>query len=384
MQSNNTLQIQKDDVLLCNAGSSSLKLLARQVGPAQDSYANIVHFDGDALGLATALEKALENQIPPRAVMHRIVHAGAVTEHAQLMDCATVQRIRHWSVLAPLHNPLALNLFEITRSAWPQVPQYAVYDSGLYGELPQEAARYPLPASLSSQWPLRRFGFHGLAHRSQWRTVHSAVRKAGLRTPERLISIHLGGGCSMSAWRDNRVIDTSMGFTPLEGMMMSTRSGSIDPGILLHLLQQEQLSPAQLNEILTKNSGLAALAPGNGDMRALIANDSVQAQQAIEQYCYQVRKQIGAFIAALGGVDAISIGGGVGENQASIRERIFAPLHDLGLIFDQQRNQSAKGVCALQQANSKSTLWLTPVNEMEEMLRHYRALESQSPRGSNE
>lgn len=376
MKKNGTLQIQKSDVLLCNAGSSTLKLLPRQVGPAEDSYADIVQLSGTEKNLPHLLEQALENQLEPRAIMHRIVHAGAVSEHAQLMDDTVLERIVHWSVLAPLHNPLALKLHEIMRTRWPHVPQYAVFDSGLYAQLPPEAARYALPDSLSSHWPLRRYGFHGLAHRNQWRNTHAASLRAGTVAPERFISIHLGGGCSMSAWLDDRVIDTSMGFTPLEGMMMSTRSGSVDPGILLHLLQQEAMSGEDLNELLTKHSGLAALAPGKGDMREVMTNTSVEAQKAITQYCYQVRKQIGAFTAALGGVDAISIGGGVGENQTQIREHIFTPLQALGISLDAQRNLNAQGVCSLHKNDSKTAIWLTPVNEMEEMLRQYKALES--------
>lgn len=247
MKKNGTLQIKTSDVLLCNAGSSTLKLLPRQVGPAKDSYADIVQFSGTEETLPHVLAQALANQLEPRAVVHRIVHAGAVSEQAQLMDDATLERIAHWSVLAPLHNPLALKLHEVMRQSWPHVPQYAVFDSGLYAQLPPEAARYALPDSLSPHWPLRRYGFHGLAHRNQWRNTHAASQKAGIATPKRFISIHLGGGCSMSAWLDDRVIDTSMGFTPLEGMMMSTRSGSVDPGILLHLLQQEAMSAEDLN-----------------------------------------------------------------------------------------------------------------------------------------
>jgi len=376
VKKNGTLQIKTSDVLLCNAGSSTLKLLPRQVGPAKDSYADIVQFSGTEETLPDVLAQALANQLEPRAVVHRIVHAGAVSEQAQLMDDATLERIAHWSVLAPLHNPLALKLHEVMRQCWPHVPQYAVFDSGLYAQLPPEAARYALPDSLSPHWPLRRYGFHGLAHRNQWRNTHAASQKAGIAAPKRFISIHLGGGCSMSAWRDDRVIDTSMGFTPLEGMMMSTRSGSVDPGILLHLMQQEAMSGEDLNELLTKHSGLAALAPGKGDMREVMTNTSVEAQQAITQYCYQVRKQIGAFIAALGGVDAISIGGGVGENQTQIRAHIFTPLQGLGICLDPERNLDAQGVCPLHHNDSKTAIWLTPVNEMEEMLRQYRALES--------
>lgn len=374
MKTHDTLRIQANDILLCNAGSSTLKLLSRPVHLEKDAYNGIVQFAGSAENLSQTLANALQNQIAPRAVMHRIVHAGAVTENAQLMDETTLQRIAHWSVLAPLHNPLALKIYESINTQWPDVPHYAVYDSGLYAQLPMEAARYPLPRSLSPRWPLRRYGFHGLAHRNQWRHVHAASRAHGERAPERLISIHLGGGCSMTAWRGDRVIDTSMGFTPLEGMMMTTRSGSVDPGILLHLLQQETMSTQALHELLTKHAGLAALAPGQGDMRIIIADKSPEAEQAVTQYCYQVRKQIGAFMAALGGVDAISIGGGVGENQALVRERIFTPLHGLGIEFDQQRNVQASGVCALHQTRSKTAIWLTPVNEMEEMLRQYEDL----------
>ena len=379
-----TLNIQANDVLLCNAGSSTLKLLPRPLGPAKDSYAEIVQFTGDARALCDALAEALHNQTAPKAILHRIVHAGPVTEHAQLMNEDTVHRIAHWAILAPLHNPLALKLYEILRTTWPHIPQYAVFDSGLYSELPEESAQYPLPSALSARWPLRRYGFHGLAHRSQWRNARAASRNAGMPEPHRFISIHLGGGCSMSAWLGDRVIDTSMGFTPLEGLMMSTRSGSVDPGIILHLLQQEGMDATALNSLLTKHSGLAALAPGQGDMRKIMASNSPEAKLAINQYCYQIRKQLGAYIAALGGIDAISIGGGVGENQAQVRERIFTPLLELGIALDSQRNQQAQGVCALHHTDSKTAIWLTPVNEMEEMLSQYVELESHQRGGTHE
>lgn len=146
---------------------------------------------------------------------HRIVHAGSVTERAALIDTALLEQISHWSVLAPLHNPLALCLIEKFQQKWPALPQYAVFDSGRYAELPAHAAHYPLPPTLSPRWPLRRYGFHGLAHRNQWRQVKAASLAEGLPSPLRHISLHLGGGSSLSAWQDNKVVDTSRGFTPM-------------------------------------------------------------------------------------------------------------------------------------------------------------------------
>lgn len=384
MSEKDSLHIHEHDVLLCNAGSATLKLLPLRVDAAEACYSNTVQFSGDAETLRRTLRQALAQQATPRAVLHRIVHAGAVTEHAQLIDQAVRERIMHWSVLAPLHNPLALDLVASIQQRWPNVPQYAVYDSGLYATMPKLAARYALPDALSPRWPLRRYGFHGLAHRSQWRSALLAAQQTDAQAPRRLISIHLGGGCSMTAWHNDRAIDTSMGFTPLEGLVMATRSGSIDPGLLLHLQQQEGMSAQDVNELITQHGGLAALATGQGDMRLIIADESPQAEQAVELYCYQIRKQIGAFIAALGGVDAITIGGGVGENQALVRERIFAPLQGLGIELDQQGNLLARGISPLHSVASKATIWLTPVNEMEEMFRQYKALSSHTPGDENE
>lgn len=355
-----------DWVLLLNAGSTTLKLAGWSVaGVAQWEQA----LEGSAAQLAAALQPALAAMTrPPVAVLQRIVHAGAVQEVPAPLHAATRARIAHWAPLAPLHNPLALTLADVVQTCWPEVPQWAVFDSGLYAELPEVAAHYALPATLSPRWPIRRYGFHGLAHRSQWRQVQPADGSPG---PRRLITLHLGGGCSLTAWKDDRVVDTSMGFTPLEGLVMATRSGTLDPGILLHLLQQEDMGVEALQALLLHESGLAGMAPGAGDMRALLADPGAQAQQALAHYVWQIRKAIGAAVAVLGGLDALCIGGGVGEHQGLVRARILEDMAVFGIALDATRNAGAQGRCALELPGSAVRLTLTPVNEMAEMFRQF-------------
>lgn len=368
-------------ILLCNGGSSSLKLAQVIAGDGRCVWQQ--GFEGDVDTLCESLRQALENlssenRTMPQAILHRVVHAGLVTENAGLLDAALLERIAHWAPLAPLHNQLALQLIHIIAARWPQLPQYAIFDSGLYAHLPDVASHYALPAELSPRWPLRRYGFHGLAHRSQWRSVQRLSQEAGRVAPRRLITLQLGSGCSVTTWRDGQAIDTTMGFTPLEGLVMSTRSGSIDPGIVLHLLRQEKLSVDELDSVLSRRSGLAALGAGNGDMRAVLALDPVRAEAALAHYAMQIRKSVGAAIAVLGGVDAISIGGGVGEHQPVVRQAIFAGLNELGIVLDVERNRRAEGRAALHTnlhaKESVVALWLCPVDEMDEMWRQFKIL----------
>lgn len=353
-------------VLTCNAGSATLKLEAR-------ARAGQVVWQQRLEGAPGALETALQQILAssptaPTAVLHRIVHAGAVHEQPARMDEVMLARIAHWAPLAPLHNPLALRLVKAVQVRWPSVPQYAVFDSGLYATLPDVAATYALPAGLSPRWPLRRYGFHGLAHRNQWRQVQPAAGGLG---PRRLITLQLGSGCSLTAWKDDQVIDTTMGFTPLEGLVMATRSGSLDPGIVLHLQQQEGMSAEQIRLCLSEQSGLAALAPGDGDMRALLASSLPAAQLALSHYCWSIRKSLGAAVAVLGGLDALCIGGGVGENQPRVRARILEDLQVFGIVLDEEINDDVQGACTLQGAESRVVIALTPVNEMDEMFRQF-------------
>jgi len=372
-----------NSILACNGGSSTLKLARFTPSTDGSGWAQATRtLDGDASVLVRDFVSDLDANPLPDVILHRIVHAGRVQECAERIDRAVTDRIRHWLPLAPRHNTLALDLIEHLQQVCPDVPQFAIYDAGLYADLPEESARYALPADLSPRWPVRRYGFHGLAHRSQCRQVQAlfAATRSGLEAgtgPRRFISLQLGSGCSVSAWLDGKVVDTSMGFTPLDGVVMARRSGALDPGIALHLLAQEGWSGADLAKLLQGEAGLAALAWHEGDMRAIAAEATAQGEQsasamAIRQYCYQLRKHIGSYIAVLGGVDAISVGGGVGENQARVRAGTLQGLSGLGIILDDARNQAAASG-QLHSAASTTAIYLTPVNEMDEMLRQYES-----------
>lgn len=365
-------------VLACNAGSSSLKLsLFTQGTDGNDWAQQNESFSGEEAALTRAFADWLQHHPAPTAVLHRVVHAGRVSEHAEKIDQSVIDNIKHWQPLAPRHNGFTLELIALLRDHWPGAPQFAIYDAGLFADLPEVAARYALPEDLSPRWSLRRYGFHGLAHRSQWRQVQQLCISTPSSQPvSRVISVHLGSGCSVSAWRDGQVIDTSMGFTPLDGLVMARRGGSMDPGILLHLLQQEAWSAAELNELLNGASGLAALGGHGGDLRAIMADAEAgapRATEAVRQFCYQVQKTIGSYMAILGGVDAISFGGGTGEHQPAIRAQILEGLQAFGIRLHQDSNQQARGSCRLDADDSTTALCLTPVNEMEEMLRQYVA-----------
>lgn len=374
-------------VLACNAGSSSLKLtlFRRENGDEKgDKKGGEWHtevtqsFDAPPEQLSGLLSDWLAALPSPTVILHRIVHAGKVCEAAEFLSATVLAKIQHWKPLAPLHNALALALVQTCTRHCPDARQYAIYDAGLYEHLPSQAADYALPRHLSERWPVRRYGFHGIAHRSQWRQVQSCQTQAG-RAAERVITIQLGSGCSVSAWRGNKVVDTSMGYTPLEGVTMARRSGSVDPGILLHLLTVEAWTPAELADLLNNRSGLKALAACDGDMRLIMTAASEngpgsEADLAIDHYCYQIRKMIGSYLAVLGGLDALSFGGGVGEHQPQIRARVLSGLESLGFRLDTTGNNAATGLAALHADGSATALYLTPVNEMQEMLRQYDAL----------
>ncbi|MDO8909464.1 MAG: acetate kinase [Pseudohongiella sp.] len=368
-------------VLACNAGSSSLKLTLFAGTPGQGwaplETTNLSagsHVSGSR-SYTDMLFGWLAPLPTPDQILHRVVHSGLVKEQARLLDNRTVDLIRHWLPIAPRHNALTLEMIGSMQQRLPHLPQFAIYDSGLYAGLPAHSARYAVSDELSPGWPLRRYGFHGLAHRNQWRQVQAMQKQAG-RPLGRCISLHLGSGVSVTAWRDGNVIDTSMGFSPLEGLIMARRSGSLDPGILLHLLLREGFEPATLDMVLQERSGLAALAGHDGDMRSIMqdmraGNDSAAA--AVDQYCYQIRKTIGAYMGALGGVDAISFGGGVAEHQAPLRQQIVDGLQGFGIVADSGANSARAGAGAFHAMDSACALYLTPVNEMDEMLRQYEA-----------
>ncbi|MEX0964396.1 MAG: hypothetical protein WDZ52_10215 [Pseudohongiellaceae bacterium] len=326
----------------------------------------VFNFDGSSAQIAEALQNYLQRQQSCKTVLHRIVHAGDVEEGPHEITSALTARIRHWQAVASLHNSLALTLIELIQQHWPAAASYALFDSALYSKLPAVSRYYAVPEALSAQWPIKRYGFHGLAHQAQWTLLNQQ------KTCRRVITLQLGGGCSATAWLGDRPVDTTMGFSPLEGLTMATRSGNIDANVVLHLLDNEAgFTTSSLRRVLNQESGLKGLSGISGDIRQLLACNDEKASLAIAHFCYQIQKVIGSYIAVLGGVDAITFGGGIGENHAVIRNAILAPLENLSILLDEKKNSHAEGLASLHADNSQTEIWLTPVNEAREMLEQF-------------
>jgi acetate kinase len=299
-------------VLVVNAGSESLKLSV--VGP-----------DETATKL-DSLEPAPDDVV---AVAHRVVHGGPRFLEPVLIDDAVESELAGVAELAPLHNTPALAAIREARRLFPGLPHVAVFDTAFHATIPAEASTYALPAQLR-EWGIRRYGFHGLS--VQW---------ASEQVPApRLVVCHLGGGCSVTAVRDGRSIDTTMGFTPLEGVPMATRPGSVDPGALVYLLRHH-LTLDGLDRALEHESGLAGLSGRSGDVRELERSDDPRARLALEIFTYRVATAVGAMAVALGGLDALVFTAGIGENSSSVRERVCGRLGFLGAELNLQANASA-------------------------------------------
>jgi acetate kinase len=324
-------------VLTVNAGSSSLKLSLLDAEDALLARREVEAVGGrfDA-GTVTA---ALEGLAAPDAVGHRVVHGGREFREPVLIDDEVERRLHALTELAPLHQPKSLAGIEAVRGGLPDVPEVACFDTAFHATLPDAAATYAVPEAWRRTYGLRRYGFHGLSH------AYAARRAAELagRVPARLVVCHLGAGASLSAVRDGRCVDTTMGFTPLEGLVMATRSGSVDPGMLLWLADRTELTPAQISTALEHESGLLALA-GTADMRDVIAGadkGDARAVLALDVYVHRLRAAVAAMAASLGGLDVLVFTGGVGEHAVEVRGRAAAGLSFLGVALDQEANAAA-------------------------------------------
>lgn len=326
--------------LAVNVGSSSLKVtgFVREPGhPWQrQMYHNWPLSAAEPQVVAEMLAGAKIREDRLLCVVHRYVHGGTVLPRCALLDEPLLAQLQDTAALAPLHNPPALVWMREFQALLPAAVQVAVADSAFFSDLPQAAQRYPLPEELVSGHALRRYGFHGLAHSAMWRRWSEITG----RTRGRLITLQLGGGSSAAAIVDGRPLDTSMGFTPLEGVVMGHRAGDLDPGLLLYLLRNAGIDAAELDEILNRRSGLVALA-GTGDMRALLAREDDEAKLALDIFCRSARKYIGAYLAEMGGADALVFSGGIGEHNPEVRAQILAPLAALGFQLDAARNSAA-------------------------------------------
>jgi acetate kinase len=287
---------------------------------------------------------AVSDRSEIEAVGHRVVHGGEEFTDAVLIDEQVFEGIRDCIELAPLHNPHNLAGIGAARSTLPDIPHVAVFDTAFHSTLPPVAFHYGIPYVLYRRYRIRRYGFHGTSHAYVAR--RTAELLGGSSESHRIISIHLGNGASAAAVVDGESLDTSMGFTPLEGLVMGTRSGDLDPAIILHVMAREELSVAEATSLLNKHSGLRGLSGISSDMRDLLKEEEAgdaRAGMALDVYCYRIRKYIGAFAAAMGGVDAVSFTGGVGENAASIRARALQDLEFLGIQVDPEANESLVG-----------------------------------------
>jgi acetate kinase len=327
-------------ILVVNAGSSSLKLRVLDDNDAVAGSADLPP-PGDAADVGD-LGAAIASLGPIRAVGHRIVHGGTLFSRPVVIDAAVEEQIRSLTDLAPLHQPKSLAALDAVSAALPGVPAVACFDTAFHATIPPAAATYALPPSWRQRWSLRRYGFHGLSH------AYASQRAASLLGATggfRVVTCHLGAGASLAAVLDGKSIDTTMGFTPLEGLVMATRSGSVDPGLLLWLEEHAGLKPHELAETLESHSGLAGLA-GTGDMREVLerarsGDDS--ARLARDVYLHRLRGSVAAMAAAMNGLDALVFTGGVGENSAEIRARAVDGLGFLGVACDPGRNSAGSG-----------------------------------------
>lgn len=273
------------------------------------------------------------------AIGHRIVHGGNYFDSSALITDEVLQKIESLCTLAPLHNPPALKCIQVCQELAPALPQVAVFDTSFFQTLPPSAYMYPLPYELCEKHQIRKYGAHGTSHR------YIANRCAALMDQPledlKIITCHLGNGCSISAIDHGIAVDTSMGFTPLDGLMMGTRCGAIDPAIIPFLEEAEGLTPAQINEIMNKKSGLLGVSGISNDMRDVRKGAEAGEERAVlayEMYTHSIRKYLGQYMIEMAGVDAIVLTAGVGENCDRMRRLAFAGLQPLGIILDQEKN----------------------------------------------
>jgi len=299
-----------------------------------------------------------------KAVGHRVVHGGKLFHKPTLINDATLSEIERLADLAPLHNPANAMGIKVARKDFPDIPHVAVFDTGFFHSLPDAAATYAINRDIAEMYSIRRYGFHGTSHEY----VTGEVAKILHTDPSRVntIVLHLGNGASASAVRGGVAVETSMGLTPLEGLVMGTRCGDIDPGILMHLHRSAGMSIEQIDGLLNQNSGLKGVC-GVNDFRELCAQmdaGSEAAKLAYDVYIHRLRKYLGAYVFVLGRVDAIAFTGGVGENAANVREDALSGLQGHGIAVDPDRNRSGvRGARVISTDDSQTTVLVVPTNE---------------------
>ena len=309
--------------------------------------------------------KVLDSMNEVSAVGHRIVQGGSIFTKATLVDDDVVEKIAGLSDLAPLHNPAHVQGINAARKLLPDIPHVVVFDTAFHQTMPDYAYMYPIPYKYYEKYAVRRYGFHGSSHKY---VSSEAIKRYNLDPDNsKIITCHLGNGSSISAVKNGKCVDTSMGFTPLDGFMMGTRSGGLDPSIITYLEKKDDLSADDISDLTNKQSGIYGISGISSDMRDItkgMQQGDTRAALAYDMLCYEITKFIGGYIAAMGGVDAIVFTGGIGENDPLVRERIAFNLSYLGITFDYEKNLKVYGdECILSKKDSTVLVTVLPTNE---------------------
>ena len=381
------------NVLALNSGSSSLKFGLYRVGSAridrlasgeaesigkeggkfhaEDAGGNVLFSETGSIpsqreAVVRIARLLSDAKMRPAAIGHRIVHGGPKLRQHCLIDDAVLTQLEAATAFAPLHIPSALSVVRFAREHFPGLPQAACFDTTFHVGLPDVARVLPIARELQFEG-VQRYGFHGLS-------CESIVRQLANDLPHRLVIAHLGNGASVTAVQAGKSIDTSMGLTPTGGVIMGTRSGDLDPGVLLYLMREKKFDAATLEELIDRRSGLLGISGVHSDMRRLheAATSNADARLAIAMFCYSVRKQVAAMIAALNGADLVVFTGGIGENDVEVRAAICGGLPWLGVTLVQAQNRSASN--PINDSGSRCAVQILPSQENEQIAHHTRAL----------
>jgi len=298
------------------------------------------------------------------AVGHRVVHGGETFSGSVLITDQVMKALKDNIELAPLHNPPNIKGIQASKSHLPSTPQVGVFDTSFHIKMPPHAYLYGIPYELYKKYKIRRYGFHGTSHRY---VSERAAKILGKPIEDlRIITAHLGNGCSMAAVKGGHSVDTTMGFTPLEGLIMGTRSGDMDPSVILYIMAKEGLSLSEANTLMNKHSGLIGISGESSDMREIeeaVGEGNKKAKYAFDVFTYRIKKYVGAYSAAMGGLDALVFTGGIGENSIMVRNNVCADMDFLGIKLDDSANNNVQGETLISASDSKVKILRIPTNE---------------------
>lgn len=382
-------------VLVLNCGSSSIKYqfidtvsgealakgMVERIGMSSAVLTHMpqgkekIRIVGEILDHSIAIEYVIGVLLSPNhgvikekkeidAVGHRVVHGGETFSDSVLVTDLVIKTLKDFIDLAPLHNPPNIRGIEAARDHLPGIPQCAVFDTAFHVKMPEKAYLYGIPFELYKRHKIRRYGFHGTSHSYVSQRAASVLNKP--YNDLKIVTAHLGNGASVAAVRQGRSVDTSMGFTPLEGLLMGTRSGDMDPSVILYIMGKEGLTLSEANTLLNKHSGLIGLSGESSDMREIeeaVNAGNKRAKDAFDVMIYRIKKYIGAYMAALGGCDAVVFTGGIGENSVSVRKAVCEDMQFFGIELDEELNSNPVGECVISSEKSKIKVLRIPTNE---------------------